>query len=68
MYSLNLPGRYVYVVYEDGKCENVAMQDILEQDKADYYKKEWETARGKQVKSVELREGDKKTVRYSYEY
>lgn len=53
--GLCLPSRWVYVCYEDGTEEDVAITDNISVDEAQKYKDEWENARGKKVIRVELR-------------
>lgn len=64
---LSLPSRYVYVYYEDGNSENVAMTDTLDRTEAEEYKTYWETARRKKVVTVSL-EDRGRMARKSYSF
>lgn len=51
---IGLPSRWVYVIYENGKEDNVACQDTLSKADAEWFKKEWEKEGGK-INRIELR-------------
>lgn len=54
----DLPEHWVYVIYEDGKTENVANTDSLSKKEAQWFKDHWAQARGKKVVEVSLETDD----------
>lgn len=42
--ALNMPSKWVYVIFTDGTDVNVANTDTLTRDEAIWYKKEWNMA------------------------
>lgn len=58
--SLYAPQQRVYVTFEDGESECVAIQDTLEREEAIDFKEIWENARHKPivVVSLETTKGD----------
>lgn len=51
---LCLPNRWVYVWFEDGRVLNVANQDTLSKDEADYFQRNWTAAKHLKVVRVTL--------------
>ena len=54
MFGLHLPNNWVYVVYENGKPENVANQDTLTEAEAKRFAETWSKARNTKVIMVNL--------------
>lgn len=53
---LKMPRRWVYVWFEDGSVLNVANQDTLHKDEAEYFQREWTAAKHLKVVRVTLEE------------
>lgn len=64
---LNLPSRWVFVYYENGKIENVANSDTLSVQEAREFKEYWEKARNMKVVRVDL-QGNRGRLLKSFTY
>lgn len=63
----DLPSKWVFIHYENGKKENVANMDELTEARADKFKREWETARKTKVVLVTL-ENDNGNICKAFRY
>lgn len=66
--SLYAPARRVYVVFEDGEDECVAIQDTLEPEEANDFRETWQDARLKPIVSVLLTTPQRNIIYARYDY